>query len=150
MARDGSRKKGGLKKKQSPPSSKAQSRIGQAIKGKRNQKIVKNGRADCAGQPWQTHKQRADFGHTWKRGTRKAQTSPTYTQPIQDIVRSWVRGKRTWFGGGERGKPILRFLLGFFWGKCPAGMIYHPKGQSWARTTKCMPWGIGREKTPTP
>ena len=34
------------------------------------------------------------------------------------------------FGDGERGKPILRFLLGLFWGKCPVGMTYHPKGQS--------------------
>ena len=32
MARDSSRKKGRLKKKQNPPSSKAQPRIGQAIK----------------------------------------------------------------------------------------------------------------------
>ena len=42
--------------------------------------------------------------YIWKRGTRKAQTSPAYTQPIHDMVRSWVRGKRVWFGGGERGK----------------------------------------------
>ena len=81
--------------------------------------------ADCADQPWQTHEQQADFEHTWKRGTRKAQTPPAYTQPIQDTVRSWVRGKRAWFGGGGREKPILRFLLGLFWEKCHAGMTYH-------------------------
>jgi len=40
---------------------------------------------------------------------------------------SWVKCKRVWFGGGERGKPILGFLLRLFWGKCPAGMIYCPK-----------------------
>ena len=27
---------------------------------------------------------------------------------------SWVRGKRVWPGGGERGKPILGFLLRLF------------------------------------
>ena len=82
---------------------------------------------DYVGQSRHTHEQRADFGHTWKRGTRKAQTPPACTQPIQDTVRSWVRGKRAWFGGEERRKPISRFLLGLFWGKCPAGMTYHPK-----------------------
>ena len=40
---------------------------------------------------------------------------------------SWVRDKRVWFGGGERGKPILGFLLRLFWGKCPVGMTYRPK-----------------------
>ena len=70
------------------------------------------------------------FGHTWKEGTCKAQTSPACTQPIQGIVRSWVRGKRAWFGGGERERPILRFLPGFFGGKCPAGMTHYPNGQS--------------------
>ena len=46
----------------------------------------------------------------------KAQTSPACTQPIQDMVRSWVRAKRAWFGGGERGKAYFeipsRALLG--------------------------------------
>ena len=27
---------------------------------------------------------------------------------------SWVRGKRVWSSGGERGKPILGFLLRLF------------------------------------
>ena len=40
---------------------------------------------------------------------------------------SWVRGKRVWFGSGERGKLILEFLLRFFWGKCLAMITYHPK-----------------------
>ena len=43
------------------------------------------------------------------------------------MVRSWVRGKRAWFGGGEKGKSILGFMLRLFWGKCPAEMTYHPK-----------------------
>ena len=82
---------------------------------------------DCASQLQQMHEQQPDFGHTWKKGTRKAQTSPACTQPLQDMVKSWVRGKRAWFGDGEREKPILRFLLGLFWGKYPVGMTYHPK-----------------------
>jgi len=40
----------------------------------------------------------------------------------------WVKGKR---GYGlvveRRRKPILGFLLKFFWEKCTAGMTYHPK-----------------------
>ena len=44
------------------------------------------------------------FGHIWKGGTSKAQAPPACTQPIKDKVRSWVRGRRAWFGGGERGK----------------------------------------------
>ena len=67
-----------------------------------------------ASRPRRTSKQQTDFGHIWKEGTRKAQTSPAYTQPIQDAVKSWVRGKRAWFSGGEKGKPILRFLSGVF------------------------------------
>ena len=48
-------------------------------------------------------------------------------------MRSWVRGKKAWSGGGERGKPILGFLLRLFWGKRPTGMAYRPKGarMSW-------------------
>ena len=38
MVGDNSRKKGGLKKKQNPPSSKAQLRIGQAIKERETRK----------------------------------------------------------------------------------------------------------------
>ena len=40
---------------------------------------------------------------------------------------SWVRGKRSWSSGGERGKPILGFLHRLFWGKCHVGMTYRPK-----------------------
>jgi len=40
---------------------------------------------------------------------------------------SWVRNKRVWSGGRERGKPILAFLLRLFWGKCLVGMTYRPK-----------------------
>ena len=72
MIRDGSRKKGGLKKKQSPPSSKAQSLGRASHKGKWKQKNSKKWKVDCASQSWQTHEQQADFGHTWKKGTRKA------------------------------------------------------------------------------
>ena len=40
----------------------------------------------------------------------------------------WVRGKRGYgLAVGRRGKPILGFSLKFFWGKCLAGMTYHPK-----------------------
>ena len=35
---------------------------------------------------------------------RKAQTSPAYTQLIQEVVRSWVKGKRAWSSSGERRK----------------------------------------------
>ena len=34
---------------------------------------------------------------------------------------SWVRGKRVWSGDGERGKPILGFLLRLFWGNVLLG-----------------------------
>ena len=39
-------------------------------------------------------------------------------------MKSWVRGKRAWSSGREKGKPILGFLLRLFWGKCPVGMTY--------------------------
>ena len=47
----------------------------------------------------------------------KAQTSSTYTQPIQDTVRSWVRGKKAWFGGGERGKTYFKVLTQALFGE---------------------------------
>ena len=81
-------------------------------------------------RPGQTREQQTDFGHIWKEDTRKNQTSPACTQLIQDKVTSWVRGKRVWFDGGEKGRSILRFLLGLFWQKCPTGMTHHPNGQS--------------------
>ena len=40
---------------------------------------------------------------------------------------SWVKGKKVWYGGRERGKPILGFLRKLFWGKCPTRMTYRPK-----------------------
>ena len=40
---------------------------------------------------------------------------------------SWVKDKRVWSGSGERGKPILEFLLKLFWRKCLVGMTYRPK-----------------------
>ena len=75
-------------------------------------------------RPRWMHDQQADFRYTWKWSTRKAQTSPACTQPIQEVVKSWVRGKKAWYGGRERGKPIMGFLLRLFWGKCPAVMTY--------------------------
>ena len=78
-------------------------------------------------RPRRTHEWQADFRYTWKWSMHKAQTSPACTQPIQEVVRSWVRGKRAWSGDGERGKPILGFLLRLFWRKCPTRMTYHPK-----------------------
>ena len=62
---------------------------------------------NCASQPRQMHEQQVDLGHMWKKGTRKAQTSPACTQPIQDTMRSWVKGKMAWFGGGEREKTYF-------------------------------------------
>ena len=39
-----------------------------------------------------------------------------------------VRGKKGYgLAVGRKGKPILGFPLKLFWGKCPAGMTYHPK-----------------------
>ena len=38
---------------------------------------------------------------------------------------SWVKGHGLVVGKGK--KPILGFLLRFFWGKCPIGMTCHPK-----------------------
>ena len=61
-----------------------------------------------------THEQQANFRHIWTEGTRKVQTPPAYTQSIRDMVKSWVRGKRAWFGGGEKEKFVLGFLLKFF------------------------------------
>ena len=102
----------------------------QEIKKQLTEKVKKR-ITGCAGKP-PDHGGRESskqiFGHTWKEGTRKAQVSPAYTQPIQDTMRSWVRGKRAWFGGGEREIPILRFLPGLFWEKRPVGMTHHPNG----------------------
>ena len=40
----------------------------------------------------------------------------------------WVRGKKGYDLAVERrGKPILRFPLKLFWGKCPGEMTYYPK-----------------------
>ena len=61
---------------------------------------------------------------------RKAHARPRSHQPIHSTMRSWVRGKSAWFSGGERERPILRFLSRLFWGKCPAKMTHHPNGQS--------------------
>ena len=105
--------KGWVEEKQSPPSSKAQSLSRASHKGKREPENSKKRTASYAGQPRQTHKQQADFGHTWKKGTRKAQTSPANT----DTVRSWVRGKRAWFDGGERGKTYFEVPAWALWGE---------------------------------
>ena len=40
---------------------------------------------------------------------------------------SWVKGKRSWSSGREKRKPILGFLIRFFWGRCLAEMTYHLK-----------------------
>ena len=63
---------------------------------------------------------------------------------------SWVRGKRVWFGGGERRKPILGFLLKLFWGKCPAGMTCCPKEARISSNHQVHAMKDGeRERTPT-
>ena len=67
----------------------------------------KKSTTDCAGKPLNHDRRmssRQIFGHIWKGDTRKAQAPPTYTQLIQDVMRLWVKGKRAWFRGGERGK----------------------------------------------
>ena len=79
MVGGGNRKKWAGEKRRSLLSGKAQPLNGSGHKRKESGQ----GRtANCVGQPWQTHEQQVDFGHTWKRGTRKAQASPAYTQPI--------------------------------------------------------------------
>ena len=64
---------------------------------------------------------------------------------------SWVRGKKVCSGGGERGKPILWFLLKLFWGKCPTEMTYRPKEvkMSWNHYVHAMS-DAERERAPTP
>ena len=58
----------------------------QPLRGAGNQKAahIKGQRTNSrlcrqASRPRWTRKQQADFGHIWKEGTRKAQTSPAYT-----------------------------------------------------------------------
>ena len=42
--------------------------------------------------------------------------------------RSWVRGKKGYdLAVEKRRELILGFLLKLLWGKCLAGMTYHPK-----------------------
>ena len=101
--------------------------------------------ANCAGKPsdhggWVSGRQILDiYG-------RKARARPRPHQPVPSQYRiQWGHGSKV--RGGERGKPILRFLPVLFWGKCPARMTHHPNGQSWAGATRCMPWGIGGEKS---
>ena len=119
--------KGWAKEKQSPLLSKAQSLGRASHKGKGNQKIVKNGWQTVQANHGKCKQQQADFGHTWKRGTHKTQTSQACTQPIQDTVRSWVRGKRARFGCGEREKTYFEVSTRTLLGKCPVRMKYHPK-----------------------
>ena len=64
----------------------------------------------CRGASRPRQAQRASLGHTLKLSTRKAQTSPAYTQPIQGVVGhgSEVRG----YGlAVERGENL-------FWDSC--------------------------------
>ena len=84
MIRDGSRKKGGLKKKQSPPSSKAQSLGRASHKGKGNKKIVKNG--------WQTvqtnHGKRMSSRQILDIHGREARTRSRPHQPVPSQYRT--------------------------------------------------------------
>ena len=74
------------------------------------------------------HKRQVDLGHTWRESTHEAQAPPAYTQPIWDLVGSWVRDKGVWFGGGEKGGNLFLGLLPkLFWEVRPAGMADHPK-----------------------
>ena len=61
---------------------------------------------------------------------RHAQSPDLTSLYPANIGHSEVMGQRAWFGGGEREKPILRFLPGLFWVKCPTEMTHHPNGQS--------------------
>ena len=66
---------------------------------------------------------------------------PRHHQPVpSQYGQWWVMGQRAWYGGGERKKPILRFLLRLFWGKCLVGMTYHPKEErmSWNHQVHAM------------
>ena len=58
--------------------------------------------------------------------------------------------QRAWFSGGERGKSIFMVPAQALLGRCPVGMAYYPKEASCVGTTRCTPWGIGREKWPRP
>ena len=71
----------------------------------------------CKGASRLRQTQRLSFGHTQKWSTRKVQTPLACTKLIGSGG-SCVRGKRAWSSGGERGKPILGFLLRLFWGSC--------------------------------
>ena len=61
----------------------------------------------------------------------RAYTRLKHHQPISSQYKGggpWVRGKRGYgLTIGRRRKPILGFPLKLFWGKCLAGMTYHPK-----------------------
>ena len=102
---------------------------------------------DCAGKPpnhggWVSGMQILDTNG------RKARVRPRPHQPVPSQYRMQWGHRSKVRGYGlvvERGE-ILRFLPGLFWGKCPTRMTHHPNGQSWDRATRCMPWGIGREK----
>ena len=60
-----------------------------------------------ASRPRQTHERQVDLGHTWRESTREAYTPPACTQPIWDLVGSWVRGKGVWFGRGKKGRDLF-------------------------------------------
>ena len=56
-------------------------------------------------------------GKFWTHAEIKHAQGPDFTSLYPANTRgggSWVRGKRVWSGGGERGKPILGFLLRLF------------------------------------
>ena len=113
MARDGSWQNGGLKKKQSPLSSKAQSLGRASHKGKGNKKIVKNGRQTVLAN----HNKHMSSRQILDIHEREARTRRRPHQPLLSQYKTkWVRGKRAWFGGGERGKTYFevptRALLG--------------------------------------
>ena len=150
MTRDGSRKKNGLKKKQSPPSSKAQSLGRASHKGKGNQKIVKNGRQTVQAN----HSKHMSNRQILDIHERKARARSKFHQPIPSQYRiRWghgleVRGYGLAVGRGE--DLLWGSCSGSFGGNVLLGWHTIQKKQSWVRTTRCMSWGIGREKAPRP
>ena len=89
------------------------------------------------------------FGHIWKKSMCEAQTPPTCTQPIWDVVGSWVRGKRKMgydlvVGRGEKtyfAAPAQALLGGTScWDDKPP-----KRGKVEGGTVRCMPWGKERE-----
>ena len=100
-----------------------------------------------ASRPWQT--QRASFWHTQKLSTRKVHASPICTQPIQKVVGHRLEVRGYGLAVGRKENLFWDSCSGSFGGDVLLGWHTTQKKQGWAGTTRCMPWGIGRERAPT-